>query len=153
AFLIYLWIVDEMTFEDFQVNRDSIYRVIVVEQEASGQTRESAYTVAPLSKVLREEFPQVENATFMLNFGTLNLHSGTDLIEAKYTYVDTAFFDVFSFPVVAGVPDLIKKDPQQIVLSESAAKKLFGEASAVGKEVSCRFFGRIFRYKVAAVLK
>lgn len=153
AFLIYLWIVDEMTFEDFQVNRDSIYRVIAVEQEASGQTRESAYTVAPLSKVLREEFPQVENATFMLNFGTLNLHSGTDLIEAKYTYVDTAFFDVFSFPVVAGVPDLIKKDPQQIVLSESAAKKLFGEASAVGKEVSCRFFGRIFRYKVAAVLK
>ncbi|WP_455644143.1 FtsX-like permease family protein [Parabacteroides sp.] len=153
AFLIYLWIVDEMTFEDFQVNRDSIYRVIAVEQEASGQTRESAYTVAPLSKVLREEFPQVENATFMLNFGTLNLHSGTDLIEAKYTYVDTAFFDVFSFPVVAGVPDLIKKDPQQIVLSESAAKKLFGEASAVGKEVSCRFFGRTFRYKVAAVLK
>ena len=153
AFLIYLWIVDEMTFEDFQVNRDSIYRVIAVEQEASGQTRESAYTVAPLSKVLREEFPQVENATFMLNFGTLNLHSGTDLIEAKYTYVDTAFFDVFSFPVVAGVPDLIKKDPQQIVLSESAAKKLFGEASAVGKEVSCRFFGRTFRYKVAAVLE
>lgn len=153
AFLIYLWIVDEMTFEDFQVNRDSIYRVIAVEQEASGQARESAYTVAPLSKVLREEFPQVENATFMLNFGTLNLHSGTDLIEAKYTYVDTAFFDVFSFPVVAGVPDLIKKDPQQIVLSESAAKKLFGEASAVGKEVSCRFFGRTFRYKVAAVLK
>ena len=153
AFLIYLWIVDEMTFEDFQVNRDLIYRVIAVEQEASGQTRESAYTVAPLSKVLREEFPQVENATFMLNFGTLNLHSGTDLIEAKYTYVDTAFFDVFSFPVVAGVPDLIKKDPQQIVLSESAAKKLFGEASAVGKEVSCRFFGRTFRYKVAAVLK
>ena len=153
AFLIYLWIVDEMTFEDFQVNRDSIYRVIAVEQEASGQTRESAYTVAPLSKVLREEFPQVENATFMLNFGTLNLHSGTDLIEAKYTYVDTAFFDVFSFPVVAGVPDLIKKDPQQIVLSESAAKKLFGEASAGGKDVSCRFFGRTFRYKVAAVLK
>lgn len=153
AFLIYLWIVDEMTFEDFQVNRDLIYRVIAVEQEASGQTRESAYTVAPLSKVLREEFPQVENATFMLNFGTLNLHSGTDLIEAKYTYVDTAFFDVFSFPVVAGVPDLIKKDPQQIVLSESAAKKLFGEASVVGKEVSCRFFGRTFRYKVAAVLE
>lgn len=153
AFLIYLWIVDELTFEDFQVNRDSIYRVIAVEQEASGQARESAYTVAPLSKALREEFPQVENATFMLNFGTLNLHSGTDLIEAKYTYVDTAFFDVFSFPVVAGDPDLIKKDPQQIVLAESAAKKLFGEAPAVGKDVSCRFFGRTFRYKVAAVLK
>ena len=72
AFLIYLWIVDELTFEDFQINRDSIYRLVAVEQEGGGQVKESVYTVAPLSKVFREEFPQVENATFMLNFGTLN---------------------------------------------------------------------------------
>ena len=126
AFLIYLWIVDELTFEDFQINRDSIYRLVAVEQEGGGQVKESVYTVAPLSKAFREEFPQVENATFMLNFGTLNLHSGTDLIEATYKYVDTTFFDVFSFPVIAGDPGLIKKDPQQIVLAESTAKKLFG---------------------------
>lgn len=153
AFLIYLWIVDELTFEDFQINRDSIYRLVAVEQEGGGQVKESVYTVAPLSKVFREEFPQVENATFMLNFGTLNLHSGTDLIEATYKYVDTTFFDVFSFPVIAGDPGLIKKDPQQIVLAESTAKKLFGRTSAVGREVTCQFFGQTFRYKVAAVLK
>ena len=133
AFLIYLWIVDELTFEDFQKNRDSIYRVIAVEQDAGGEEKESAYTVAPLSKAFRDEFPQVENATFTLNFGTLNLHSGANLIEAKYTYVDTTFFDLFSFPVVAGDPALMKRDPQQIVLAESAARKLFGETSAVGR--------------------
>ncbi len=153
AFLIYLWIVDELTFEDFQKNRDSIYRVIAVEQDAGGEVKESAYTVAPLSKAFRDEFPQVENATFTLNFGTLNLHSGANLIEAKYTYVDTTFFDLFSFPVVAGDPALMKRDPQQIVLAESAARKLFGETSAVGREVTCRFLGQTFRYKVAAVLE
>ena len=153
AFLIYLWVVDELTFEDFHKNRHSIYRVIAVEREPGGEIKESAYTVAPLSKTLREEFPQVEDATFLLNFGTLNLHSGENLIEAKYTYVDTTFFDVFSFPVVSGDPSLLKKDPQQIVLAESAARKLFGGASAVGKEVTCQFLGQTFRYKVAAVLK
>lgn len=35
AFLIYLWIVDELTFEDFQINRDSIYRLVAVEQEGA----------------------------------------------------------------------------------------------------------------------
>ena len=120
AFLIYLWIVDELTFEDFHKNGDSVYRVIAVNRDEGGQVKESVYTVAPLSKTFREDFPQVENATFMLNFGTLNLHSGADLIEAKYTYVDTTFFDVFSFPVLAGDPNLIKKDPQQIVLVKSA---------------------------------
>lgn len=153
AFLIYLWIVDELTFEDFHKNGDSIYRVIAEDRKESGEIKESAYTVAPLSKTFREEFPQVENATFMLNFGTLNLQSGGNLIEAKYTYVDTTFFDVFSFPVLAGDPSLIKKDPQQIVLSESTAQKLFGKQPAVGKEVTCRFLGQVFRYKVAAVVQ
>lgn len=153
AFLIYLWIVDELTFEDFHKNGDSIYRVIAEDRKESGEIKESAYTVAPLSKTFREEFPQVENATFMLNFGTLNLQSGGNLIEAKYTYVDTTFFDVFSFPILAGDPSLIKKDPQQIVLSESTAQKLFGKQPAVGKEVTCRFLGQVFRYKVAAVVQ
>lgn len=153
AFLIYLWVVDELTFEDFHVNKNEIYRVVAVERDAGGQVKESPYTVAPLGKTLREEFPQVEEATFMLNFGTLNLHAGANLIEAKYTYVDTAFFDVFSFPVIAGDPTLMKKDPQQIVLAEPAARKLFGGTSAIGKEVTCRFLGQTFRYKVAAVLR
>lgn len=153
AFLIYLWIVDELTFEDFHKNGDSIYRVIAEDRKESGEIKESAYTVAPLSKTFREEFPQVENATFMLNFGTLNLQSGGNLIEAKYTYVDTTFFDVFSFPILAGDPSLIKKDPQQIVLSESTAQKLFGKQPVVGKEVTCRFLGQVFRYKVAAVVQ
>ena len=152
AFLIYLWIVDELTFEDFHRNGDTVYRVIAVNRDEGGQTKESAYTVAPLSKTFREDFPQVENATFMLNFGTLNLHSGANLIEAKYTYVDTTFFDVFSFPVLAGDPNLIKKDPQQIVLARSAAEKLFGQTAAVGREVTCQFLGQVNRYKVAAVL-
>ena len=153
AFLIYLWIVDELTFEDFHRNRDSVYRVIAVDRKDGGEMKESAYTVAPLSKALREEFPQVENATFVLNFGMLNLHSGANLIEAKYTFVDTAFFDMFSFPVIAGDPALMKKDPQQIVLAESTAKKLFGDSPAIGKEVTCQLLGQLHRYKVAAVLK
>lgn len=40
AFLIYLWVVDELTFEDFHKNRDSVYRVIAVDREASGQAKE-----------------------------------------------------------------------------------------------------------------
>ena len=152
AFLIYLWIVDELTFENFHKNGDSIYRVVAVNREDGGLVKESAYTVAPLSKAFREDFPQVENATFVLNFGTLNLHSGANLIEAKYTYIDTTFFDVFSFPVLSGDPNLLKKDPQQIVLAKSAAEKLFGQSTAVGKEVTCQFLGQLNRYKVAAVL-
>lgn len=146
AFLIYLWIVDELTFEDFQKNGDSIYRVIREEETANGQVPS---TVTPLSKVFREEYPKVENATFIKYGARWDLHSGDKFIETNYSYVDTTFFDLFSFPVVEGDPDLMKTDPQQIVLSETTARKLFGEVSPIGKEV---FSGSKY-YKVAAVLK
>ena len=54
-------------------------------------------------------------------------------------------FDVFSFPVVAGDPSLLKKDPQMVVLSEAIAEKLFGKTSAIGKEVTCKFNKNIIR--------
>lgn len=60
AFLIYLWIVDELTFEDFHKNGDSIYRVIREEVTANEQI---SSTVTRLSEAFRKEFPKIENAT------------------------------------------------------------------------------------------
>ena len=37
AFLIYLWVVDELTFEDFQKDADSIYRVVTVDKFDDGR--------------------------------------------------------------------------------------------------------------------
>ncbi|MCD8268724.1 MAG: ABC transporter permease [Parabacteroides sp.] len=146
AFLIYLWIVDEMTFEDFQKNGDSIYRVIREEETAGGQVPS---TVTPLSEEFRKRFPKVENATFIKYGGVEDFHLGDKFIEANCAFVDTTFFDVFSFPVVAGDPNLVKRDPQQIVVSEATVKKLFGETSPIGKEI---YTGNKY-YKIAAVLK
>ena len=148
AFLIYLWIVDELTFEDFNKNGDYIYRVIREEQSAKGQVPS---TVTPLSEVFRKDFSKVENATFIKYGGKYDIYAGDVGVEANYGYVDTTFFDVFSFPVVAGDPSLLKKDPQMVVLSEAIAEKLFGKTSAIGKEVTCKFNKKY--YKVAAVLK
>lgn len=150
AFLIYLWIVDELTFEDFNGNRNEIYRVI---RDDGGVTGQTPSTVVPLARVFREEFPKVVNATFIKYDGVSDLHSGDRFIEAKYAYVDTTFFDVFDFPVVAGDPKWMKEDPQQVVLSEATAQKLFGTISPIGKEVVCKSYREPHYYKVAAVLK
>lgn len=150
AFLIYLWIVDELTFEDFNKNGDYIYRVIREENSAGG---EIPSTVTPLSETFRKEFSKVENATFIKYGGKLNASSANIMIDANYAYIDTTFFDVFSFPVVKGDPSLLKKNPQMVVLSETTAKKLFGTTSAVGKEIACTYFRQPKYYEVAAVVK
>ena len=149
AFLIYLWIVDELTFEDFNKNRNEIYRVIKEDTNAP----QPASTVTGLSAFFRESFSKVENATFIKYSGKYGLHFEDKFIDAQYAYIDTTFFDVFNFPVVAGDPNLMKQDPQQIVLSEAIAQKLFGDVSPVGKEVVCTFWNNPRYFKVAAVLK
>ena len=150
AFLIYLWIVDELTFEDFNKNRNEVYRVIREVENADGQVPSTA---TPLSGIFRKDYPKVENATFIKYSNAADFHFGNDFIVAKLAYVDTTFFDVFDFPVVAGDPKLMKKDPQQIVISEETAKRMFGNASAIGKEVIHNFWREQRPYKVAAVLK
>lgn len=153
AFLIYLWVMDEMTFEDFHENRDTIYRVIKVSKDETGKLSESAEVVAPLSETLRDKFTQVKNATCVKYDSKRSLQFGENVIEGKLAYVDTTFFDMFSFPVVEGNPNNLKTDPSQIVLSESTARKLFGVSSAVGREVKDCRYGREDILKVAAVIK
>lgn len=153
AFLIYLWVVDELTFEDFNKNRSTIYRVIGVSRDETGKLTESATTVAPLSNLFRENFAQVQNATLVKYDSKMSLQYLDNTIEGRRTYVDTTFFDMFTFPVIEGNPDNIKRDPSQIVLSENIARKLFGNTSAIGKEVKNYSYGRETYYKVAAVIK
>lgn len=154
AFLIYLWVVDELTFEDFHKDHDSIYRVIVVSKDANGLLTQSASTtMAPLSETFRKEFPQVKNATFIKYEGKRSLQFGNNTIEARGAYVDTTFFDMFDFPVVAGNPNLMKSDPSQVVLSETVAQKLFGRSSAIGKEIPYVYLRQTHYFKVAAVVR
>lgn len=148
AFLIYLWIVDELTFEDFHKNGDSIYRVIREEVTANEQIPS---TVTRLSEAFRKEFPKIENATFIKYSGPQTLGWEDKVLRGNCSYVDTTFFDVFSFPVLEGDPHLMKRDPQQIVISEAMAKKIFGNVSPIGKVVVCKSFKDTY-YKVAAVV-
>ena len=90
AFLIYLWIVDELTFEDFNKNGDSIYRVIREEQTANGQVPS---TVTPLSETFRKEYPKVENATFIKYGGKYDIRTKEVAIDVNYAFVDTTFFE------------------------------------------------------------
>ncbi|MDL2256091.1 ABC transporter permease [Parabacteroides sp. OttesenSCG-928-K15] len=153
AFLIYLWVVDELTFEDFQKNKDSIYRVIKVTQDDGGKITESPSVLAPLAEAFRSGFDQVENATFIKHESIKTLEYNGKPIEGFGVYVDSCFFDVFSFPVVAGNPANMKNDPQQIVITDKMAEKLFGKEEAVGKQLKHELYSRATYYTVAAVVK
>lgn len=148
AFLIYLWVVDEMTFEDFHSDAERIYRVVEVKQGSGGQIEESVSTIGPLAGFFRTNIPQVESATFWKMGNISNLEGNNKNVSGVYVYADTTFFDMFTFPVLSGNPQDIKKDPYHLVLTDLMSIKLFGTTDVIGQQV----YRMEQAYKVVAVI-
>lgn len=156
SFLIYLWVVDELTYEDYNPDAGRTYRVVEVTRKQTGEIVESPHTVRILTEIFQKEFPQVETATAVYHKGEANIkRSDGRSTLGYYAYADTAFFQVFPFEVLAG--NLAgMKEGNYIILSEKMAIKLFGKATAaIGrrlKEAADDIFGWEAK-KVIAVVK
>lgn len=96
AFLIYLWVVNELTYEDYNPDTDRIYRVVEVVRQQTGEITESSSTVLALPEIFKENFPQVEAATAIKYIGEGSMETGEGKSLSGYrVYTDTAFFKFF----------------------------------------------------------
>ncbi len=103
---------------------EQIYRIL--------SNDHSSYIPEQVRDKLLSEFPQVQAATKVLfgNSPVLYKEQNYDLIVA---HTDSGFFQVFSLPIVSGQRDAIFQDPHQAVLTQSAARKIFGDANPIGQ--------------------
>jgi len=85
--------------------------------------------------------------------GAEDIKTGPEVQSQDLLYVDSAFFSVFTFPLLNGNPKTCLIEPHSIVLSEDAAKKQFGTTDAVGKVVMMKDDSVFVPYKVTAVAK
>ncbi|MCX6285514.1 MAG: ABC transporter permease [Bacteroidetes bacterium] len=138
SLLIYLWVINELSYEKFHPAYDRIYRVLTLVREGD-EIVKSAGCYRPLAKTLKAAFPQIENATY-LSFDSedspLSTGNGGDKIEARGMNTNDDFFAVFGgFKFTEGMPGNAFSNPLNIVLSEDVAKKLFGNKPALGKNL------------------
>ncbi len=129
SLLIIQYIRFELSFDQFHRNKRDLYRVGVENELRQTKTSLLYFTVAPH---LEEEIPQVDKATRLWSQkGTLSIQDekGQRAFKEPFVYADVNFFDMFDFPLRYGEPEQVLASPQSVVLSESAAEKLFGEVS------------------------
>lgn len=140
AFLIYLWVVDELTHDDCFRDGSRIYRVTELRREAGGEIKESPRLPRTLTTTFRQKFPQVEDAT-AIKYGDRHSYETEDgkKMTATETYVDSTFFRFFTFPVVEGNPQRINDNPGNVVISSELARKFFGRGTAVGQKLTYSF--------------
>lgn len=140
AFLIYLWVVDELTHDDCFRDGSRIYRVTELRREAGGEVKESPRLPRTLAMDFRQKFPQVEDAT-AIKYGDQYSYEaeGGKKMTVTEVYVDSTFFRFFTFPVVEGTLQRINDNPNNVVISAELARKFFGSGSAVGQKLTFSF--------------
>ena len=131
--LIGLYISDELSYDKFHANADRIVRVTMEYGKGSSSTQ-VATTGTKAGPQFKRTFPAVKEYTRALLFPA-NIGLGAEhFTEKKFLYADSSFFSVFTFPLLKGDPNALR-DPANLVLTVSAAKKYFGGTDIIGKTV------------------
>ncbi len=134
--LMLMWVYDDVSFDNFHENGDNIYRILA-ERKNPNSTTLFAYSPTPLGPALKDTYPEVVNFTrYICGFYAFPVYyEEKPFFDYKAGTADPSFFEVFSFPFVKGDPKTALVNNNSIVLSESFARKIFGDKDPMGKTV------------------
>ncbi len=130
---ILLYVQDELSYDQFHENADRIYQT-GMRGLIGGQALEIATTSTPMGPAMLEDFPEVENMVRVKSMGrTLFARGTTKFYENQVYWADSTFFSIFNFPLLQGNPQTALTAPNTIVLTESTARKYFGNENPMGQ--------------------
>jgi putative ABC transport system permease protein len=148
AMLIMLYVKDEVSFDRFHKNVNNIYRI--VSQRKANKNPATGLLQGPR---FAQNVPGIQSFV-RVQGGVEDIKNGTAVQEqGGVLHVDSNFFSVLTFPLLAGSPATCLTEPHSIVLSEDAAKKYFATTDAVGKVMLVKEDTSFVPYKVTAVAK
>ncbi len=130
--LISLFIRYQLSYDRYHENTGRIYRVAT---ESRMHRTTTALTANPMAPELVREFPEIVHAVRInrVNKKVLIEYENRHFKEERFCLSDPNVFKVFSFPLINGNPDSALKEKYSVVISETIAKKYFGDEDPVGK--------------------
>ena len=132
--LILLWVYSEKTWDSTNKNYDNIYHVMC-NRNFNGEINTGQDMMYPLPKAAKAAFPEIANSA-IVSFGNTTLLSvGEKRINKQTLNVSPEFFEIFTYATLQGNAAQAVKDPDALILTESTAKALFGNANVVGQQV------------------
>ncbi len=130
--LIMLFVKSEWSYDRFHSKADRLYRVWVKEDYGGDQVFINTVTPVPVATAMSNAFPEIEAASRVYKFNTA-VSIAEDEFNENIHMVDSAFFQMFDFPLVQGNADKPFPNRNSIILTKSMAKKYFGNDDPMGK--------------------
>jgi putative ABC transport system permease protein len=156
--LLLLFAANEFSFDKFHKNAQNIYRPYVLDNTLNGRPGEgntdfSALTIT-MGEAMKRNLPDVVNyARLQLPWGENLVRTDKNVFHASVTYADRSLFSVFTFPLKYGNTATALHEMNDIVLTESRAKELFGKDDVVGKIVEIQIGIAFQPFRISAVAR
>ncbi len=138
-----------LSYDTFHKNKDNIYRVITKTNNVD-DNREFASAPADLADKLKENIEGVEQAVKIRRALNSIVRNGNNEIPLRGYYADPSFLKVFTFPLLKGNASNALDKPNSVLITEKAARKIFGSADPFGKIISLDDLGQC---EITGVLK
>lgn len=150
SLLIAVYVINEGSYDRFNVKKDRIYR-LVLNGKLGGQEFVGAFTCSPIGPTMLREFPEVEDFLRMNSRGPTVIEYGDKTFTDDHVVeADSSFFNFFSIPLQKGDPRNVLNAPRRAVVSESAARRIFGNEDPISKAI--RIGVDTARYIVSGVM-
>lgn len=140
--VITFYVVDDLTYDRMHDQPENVYRLLTIDSSGSEGALSYAITAGPLVANLADNVPEIMAATRTTVFG-LNLRRGEpgsetentdqEILNFRSLAADASFFQVFSFPIIAGNRENPLADPAGVYLTSETARTLYGDENPVGK--------------------
>ncbi|MDC6404567.1 MULTISPECIES: ABC transporter permease [Maribacter] len=147
--LIVLWVNYELGVDRFHDKIDRLYEVNN-QYAIEGEIWTWNSTPKPMAPAIKKDYPEVEKVTRYFYDNTFLFAWDDQKIKATGTMVDPDFLDMFSFPLIQGDLNTVLSDVNSVLVTESLAKKIFGNQDPMGKMVKIE---NRDTFKVTGILK
>jgi len=135
SIVIYTIIEYQYSFDHFHTKADRVYRVNFIQDQAWGKSY-SGLTPEPLHKILRTDYPQIEAVSRTIGPFKSPVFIGEEKYDQKeILFVDEHYFKMFDQKWLRGDKETAFEDPKAVLLTESLAKKYFGDEDPMGKNI------------------
>lgn len=131
---ILLWVRDELNYDKFHVNYDNIH-VVIANRDFNNRVFTDYNMVLPLASALEKASPQIKNAAVTTQGYDLTIRHKDALLQKNGMTVSEHFFDLFSWKFIEGNPATAIQDPSAIVITQSAARAIFGEQDPMNQSI------------------
>jgi len=147
---IMLFVRDELSYDRYNKFADQIYRP-TFSALFNGRDIESALTPAAMGAAVYHDLPEVINYTRIHYEGSCVIrYQNKMFVEQKFLWADSTLFKVFTLPLVQGDPGAALTQPNTVVITESTARKYFGNENPIGKILN---MNRRYNYMVTGVIR